>query len=204
MLSNTHLPVLLLLLTLCSAPYALAGNGENIKHEEHYKWALTLYGGPHAQKNLEDVVTLQATFPDDTYIVVLALTREVWRYQNLLTLEAEGQVGKHFGEMNHWEFNGLLAMRWLPFPWDKYVETSFAVGDGLSYATEVPEVELEDDENAEELLNYFLLELTLGLPQHRRWDFVARIHHRSGVFGLFGNVEHGGANFVTGGIKYRF
>lgn len=196
-------PLLVFVLTICLAQNALAGNGENEDGEGYLKWAFTLYGGPHAQEDIGDVFSFQATFPDDTYIIVGALTRELWRYKNWFTLEVEGQVGKHFGEMHHWEFNGLVDVRWVLFPWDKYVETSFAVGDGLSYATEVPEVELADDEDAQRLLSYLLFELTLGLPQYPRWDVVVRAHHRSGVFGLFGGVDSG-SNFVTGGIKYKF
>jgi hypothetical protein len=192
-----------LVLTVYSAPNALAGNSETESGEVHYKWALTLYGGPHAQETIGDVFSFQATFPDDTYIVAVGLSRELWRYKNWFALEVEGQVGKHFGEMDHWEFNGLLDIRWLPFPWDKYVETSLALGEGLSCATEIPEVELADYEEGQRLLNYLLFELTLGLPKYRRWDVVIPVHHRSGIFGLFGGV-HGGANFVTGGIKYKF
>ena len=189
--------------SLCLSPKVLAGSGETEGEPTKPEWFVTLYGGPHAQENLGEVLSFQATFPDDTYIAVVALARELWRYQNLVSLETEGQIGKHFGEMEHWEFNGLFTLRWHPFWWDEYVETSFAVGDGLSWATEVPEVEKEDDENGQRLLNYLLLELALGLPEHPQWDLVIRIHHRSGVFGLFGGV-YGGANFLCGGIKYSF
>lgn len=177
-----------------------AGNG---RPETQCKTFFTVFGGPHAQENLHDVVTFQATFPDATYIAVAALGREFMRFDDWVSLEIEGQAGKHFGSMHHWEFNGLLCLRWHPFFWDKYLETSLAVGDGLSYATEVPGVEKKDDDNAQKLMNYLLFELTFGLPQCPQWDLVFRIHHRSGVFGLFGGT-HGGANFVCGGIKYSF
>jgi len=195
--------LLLCAFVICFFSEALASNGEEEGHKGEYKWFFTLYGGLSAQDNLGDVLSFQATFPDHTYIAVAALSRELWRYEHWVSLEAEGQVGKHFGRMHHWEFNGLISLRWLPFPWDKYLETSFAVGNGLSYATEVPKVEKEDDDNAQKFLNYLLLELTLGLPKYPRWDFVIRIHHRSGVFGLYDGVR-GGANFLCGGIKYRF
>jgi len=192
-----------LVLTVCLAQTTLAENNEFEGGKGHLKWAFTLYGGPHVQETLGDALSFQATYLDDTYVIVGALTRELWRYRDWFALEVEGQVGKHFGEMQHWELNGLIDIRWLLFPWDKYVETSFAIGDGLSYATEVPEVELADDEDAQRLLNYLLFELTLGLPQYPQWDIVARIHHRSGIFGLMGGM-YGGSNFVTGGIKFKF
>jgi hypothetical protein len=96
---------------------------------------------------------------------------------------------------------GVLIGRWHYFPWNKWVNTSFAVGDGISYYTEVSEVEEEDDDDAQRTLNYLLFELTLGLPKYPRVDLVFRIHHRSSVFGLAGA---GGSNFVTGGFKFAF
>ncbi len=195
--------VLLFVFLLCWAPGVLAGEDESGELPERFKWALTLYGGALAQDDIGDVWSFQATFDDHSYIGVAALSRELWRYKDLLGVEVEGQVGKHFHEMHHWEFNALLAFRWHLFPWDKYVETSFAAGNGLSMATEVPELEKEDHDEAQELLNYLLFELTLGLPKYPRWDMVIRLHHRSGIFGLFGGMR-GGANFVCGGIKYKF
>ena len=169
---------------------------------ERYKWFVTAYGGAHAQDDFNDVVTLQPKFEDNAYIGVLALARELWHYKKYLSFELEGQVGKHFNKDTHWEFVGVLIGRWNYFPWDKYVDTSFAVGDGISYYTEVSEVE-EDDTNddAQRALNYLLLEFTFGLPEYPKWDLVLRLHHRSSVFGLAGE---GGSNFVCGGIKFAF
>jgi hypothetical protein len=193
--------LVLLLFGLGLGTEALADRGEGSASVTKRRWFLTVYGGPHAQKTLADVLSFQASFPDDTYVGVVSLGRELWRHKAWVGIEAEGQIGKHFGNMDHWEFNGLLALRWHPFFWDKYVDTSFAVGNGLSYATQVPEIESEDDENAGRLLYYLLFELTFGLPQSPQWDLALRIHHRSDVYGLFNG---GGSNFVCGGIKYSF
>jgi hypothetical protein len=188
---------------LCLFSKALADSGEKEGRTAEQKWFLTLYAGASAQRKIGDVVRFKATFPDDSGIVVVALARELWRYGAWVSLETEGQVGKHFGAMDHWEFNGLLCLRWHPFWWDKHLETSFAVGNGLSYATEIPDVEIKHDDKTQRFLDYLLLELALGLPEYPRWDLVIRVHHRSGVAGLFGGVD-GGANFVCGGIKYSF
>ena len=61
--------------------------------------------------------------------------------------------------------------------------------------------EEDTNDDAQRALNYLLLELAFGLPQHPRWDLVVRLHHRSSVFGLVGE---GGSNFVCGGIKFGF
>ncbi len=187
----------------------LSGFGSGIRADDHknkddlkqYKWFLTVYGGAHAQDTIEDVFTFNAKFEDNDYIAVVALAREFWHYQDYISFEAEGQIGKHFNNDTFWEFNGLIIGRWHVFPWNKYVDTSLAVGDGLSCYTEVSKVEKDDDDDAQKTLNYLLFELTLGLPQYPRWDLVVRIHHRSSVFGLYGA---GGSNYVTGGIKFSF
>ena len=175
---------------------------DNPKNEaERYKWFLTAYAGAHAQDDFNDVVTFQPSFEDNAYIGVVALGREFWHYKKYLSFELEGQVAKHFNKDTHWEFVGVLIGRWNYFPWDKYVDTSVAVGDGISYYTDVSEVEKDDDDDAQRALNYLLIEVALGLPEYPKWDLVLRLHHRSSVFGLVGA---GGSNFVCGGIKFGF
>ena len=100
-----------------------------------------------------------------------------------------------------WQLNGLLTGRWHPFPWDKYLDSSLAVGNGASYDTKISEVERRADENAGRILNYLLFELTSGLPKYPSWDVVVRLHHRSGIKGLAGA---GGSNYVCAGIKFEF
>lgn len=133
----------------------------------------------------------------------LLVGRELTGYRHYLRLEAEGQLVKHFDLMNHFEVNALVVLRWLPFPWDRYLDTSFAVGEGLSYATRDPAIEVEKHGRTSQLLNYLLFELAFCLPQHPRWDYFLRVHHRSGVFGLFDGVS-GGSNLVGAGFRYRF
>lgn len=191
---------LLALITLIASD-ALAQDDKKENDTERYRWFLTAYAGAHAQDDINDVVTFQPKFEDNAYVGVVALARELWHYKKYLGFELEGQVAKHFNKDTHWEFVGVLIGRWHYFPWNKYVDTSFAVGDGLSYYTEVSEVETEDDEDAQRALNYLLFEVTLGLPEYPKWDLVFRIHHRSSVFGLNGA---GGSNFVGGGIKFSF
>ena len=188
-------------LLLCFGSGALADDEKTKDDKKKYKWFLTVYGGAHAQDDIGDVFAFKAKFEDNDYIVVAALAREFWRFKKYISFEVEGQIGKHFNNDTFWEFNGVIIGRWHEFPWNRYVDTSFAVGDGLSYHTQVSKVEKEDDEDAQKTLNYLLFELALGLPQYPRWDMVVRIHHRSSIFGLYGA---GGSNYVTGGIKFSF
>lgn len=119
-----------------------------------------------------------------------------------MSVELEGQIGSHFGtKVDQWEFVGLIIGRWHPFPWDKYIDTSFAVGTGLSYYNDVSQFELKEDEDAHRLLGYLAFELTFCLPQYPRWNLMFRIHHRSGAYSLIGE---GSSNYLCGGLKFAF
>ncbi len=168
------------------------------------EWSATMYGAVLLKGNLSDASLLNSGV-EDSYLTALASTRKMASYGNKIDLELEGQIVKHFRGQEHWEFNGLGAARWLPFPWDHYLDTSFAFGAGLSVATEIPDVEEErrGDDQTQEVLAYLMLELELALPDSQSWSAVTRIHHRSGAFGLFNGVT-GASNALAFGIKYRF
>ncbi len=186
---------------LFCVPQTHADGNKTLDQPEKPQWFLTVYGGAHWRDRLLDIYRFQATFPDDTYIAAIALGKEVWHYEDWIGIEVEGQAAKHFGTMDHWEFNALLILRWHPFIWDKYIETSLAIGDGFSYATEIPAV--EKDPGSSRAMNYLLNELTFGLPENPEWAFVIRVHHRSSIYGLLSS-NYGASNFLTGGIKYYF
>jgi hypothetical protein len=121
----------------------------------------------------------------------------------LIDIEIEGQVVKHFGDQDHWGFNGLPVIRWLPFPWDDFLNTSFAAGVGLSYATETPKIEEMEREDTAKLLGYLMFEFSFSLPKYPKYLFVARLHHRSGANGLFDDVLDA-SNAIGFGLKYTF
>jgi hypothetical protein len=133
-----------------------------------------------------------------------------WSYQlheapRNLSWEIEGQLVQHFGRQDHQELNVLLNARWNRFPWDHRIDTSVALGWGQSFATAVPELEprSDRDEDSTRLLNYLLVELDLAPPARPEWGLVLRLHHRSGIFGLYNGVN-GGSNFIGAGLRYAF
>jgi hypothetical protein len=148
------------------------------------------------------VFTLEADYVD-TYMGGVIVGKRLWTYKDWLDIEAEGQILRHWGLQEHFEFNALVTFRWLPFPWDRYLDTSFAVGDGLSYATEDPELEIEESDKTSKLMNYLMCELAFAVPRLPRWRVFIRFHHRSGVFGLFNGVS-GGSNVAAAGVAYHF
>jgi hypothetical protein len=167
--------------------------------------ALTLYAGRYSDDRLTSALLSKSLDYMDSHLVVAAVSRAFEFDSPSHQWELEGQVGKHFGDQTHWELNGLAIYRWQRFPWNRLVRTTVAAGEGLSWATRVPPLEEASptNEGAARLLNYILVEVTVAPPGDSDWSLVFRIHHRSGVFGLFEDVD-GGSNIIAGGVKWRF
>jgi hypothetical protein len=166
-------------------------------------WAVTVYGASQLGGDFWSTF-YSPDFEPSYYFIALAVSRKMYSFSKHLDLELEGQGVKHMGDQHHWEFNGLFTLRWLTFPWNKYIDTTIAIGDGLSYATRTPK--LEEDlhgDNTSLLLNYLMLELTFALPETPKWSLAVRLHHRSGVLGIFNDVE-GASNALGMGLKYKF
>jgi hypothetical protein len=165
-------------------------------------WAATLYTGQLTDETLGNV--LRADFSmEDAYWVGLGLTRRIYTYRHYFDLEFAGQVNKFFGDQDNWEFDLFGYIRWRPFPWDRYLDTSFAGGVGLSYATSVPEIEVKNQGESARFLGALSFEFTFALPSIPQWNLVAGIHHRSGAGGTFSGVRSA-SNGLGLGIRYWF
>jgi hypothetical protein len=140
---------------------------------------------------------------EDAYLVDLGLSRKLYTFQNYFDLEIEGQVAKYFGDQSNWEFDLVGYFRWLLFPWDACLDTSFAAGAGVSYATSVPAIEAKHYEETARFLGALMFELAFSLPQVPEWALVTGIHHRSGAGGQFSGVR-GASNAWVIGIRYSF
>lgn len=165
-------------------------------------WAVTVYGAAITDGDLDNTVTFRADF-EDSFLMVLAVSRKFYSIGDHLDLEFEAQAAKHFDAQDHMEFNGLGVARWLTFPWDHSIDTSIAAGLGLSYASDTPEIEAQNHKDTSQFLAYLMFETAFCLPEIPQWSLVARIHHRSGAFGLFNGVN-GASNALGLGIRYRF
>lgn len=187
---------LLLLAVLACGPVPFCAGDER-------EWMATVYTGVVTSNNLQEIASFSGDYDDSYGLVVLALGRRLGTWREKVDLEWEGQVGKHFGDQTHLEFNGLLAARWLPFPWDRTLDTSFAFGAGLSWATEEPQSEQEAHGKTNRLLGYLLFEFEFDPAPESPWSVVLRTHHRSGAGGLFDDVR-GASNALGIGVKCRF
>lgn len=169
--------------------------------KEDYLQSIVVYGAKYTPDRLADIAVNDHGM-EESYLVAIAWNREFSRSYRHLGWETEAQVVKHFKGQQNLEANVLVSARWHRFPWNRHVKTTVAVGEGLSLASRKPKLEQEQKSKASALLNYLMFELTLAPPESR-WYWSTRIHHRSGVFGLFNGV-HGGSNFIGSGIGYRF
>ena len=168
------------------------------------EWFASFYVGQFSDTAFNEIIRFNTEF-ESSYVHVLSVGKALGIYKDVIQMELEGQLSKHSGDQDHEEVNGAFTLRWLPFWWDNYLDTSFAFGNGVSYATADPPLEIRDadDNKTTQWLYYFLVELAVVLPKLEQWDLFVRIHHRSSVFGAISGLMSG-SNFVGLGLRYRF
>lgn len=176
----------------------LAGSSSALAGET----AISLYGGRLSSNDwIEFFAPTRLNFVD-TYLAALTVARQAGYRSEVAQTELEGQIVRHFGRQEHWEFNALGVIRRTALPWDPVLDMSAAAGIGLSYATSPPKAEIDFEGDTERLLVYWMLELDATLPGTEAWSILTRLHHRSPAYGLFG--DGGGANVLAVGLRYRF
>ncbi|HSK40027.1 MAG TPA: hypothetical protein VK943_09700 [Arenibaculum sp.] len=178
------------------------GMPSNVSAEDVGRTTATVFFGGYADGKLTSVWRSAAEEWDRSHVAGLAVEHRFARFAGKVDLGVEVQALRHWGDQSHGEFTGALVARWNPFPWDHIVDTSIAVGEGLSYASRVPELEIRKHRDSERLLNYLLVEAAFAPPGDPGLSFVVRVHHRSGVFGLFNGVKQG-SNFLNFGLRWR-
>ena len=173
--------------------------------QKHFSrpWSLMIYQGFGTSTDLGQTLLLDIKSEDSLFTGLVA-NRKIFSFWRYFTFELEGQVVRHYQKQEHWEYNGLFLVRFHPFLLDPTVDIGFAVGEGLSYATQIPVIEQEQHPDASSrFLNYLVFEVAFTHAQYREWSRVTRIHHRSGAFRLF-NGTKGGSNFLALGLRHHF
>jgi len=174
---------------------------ESIIYANELRSSIAIFAGQATENDIGDWPESNYGF-QDSYLAGIGINHQLRQWERSV-LEAEAMISQHFGGQDYTEFNALLVFRWLIFPWDKYIDTTFAVGEGLSYADAIPEIEAKYHLNTNKLLNFVLVELEFSLYDVSRWSLVLRWHHRSGVFGLFNDVW-GASDFFVSGLRFKF
>ena len=116
---------------------------------------------------------------------------------------------KDYGYGDSYELTMFLKVFYHPKVFKNYVR--FGFGEGISYTTSVLQVEKDEaiKENGKnsKFLNY--LDITLDfnagkLLSQKDLYIGLLLKHRSGIFGLINNVEHGGSNYNCIYIEKKF
>ena len=108
----------------------------------------------------------------------------------------EAQAVGHFGHQDHFEFNFPVILRYTPNrPFPRRLESA-AFGIGLSYATKIPQVEIDRKGASQKSYVYWMAEagFATNLPDAKVYF---RLHHRSDGYGLF-KVSSGSTALVLG------
>lgn len=200
--------LLVLLLVFLIAPGGITRAADDWSRDDLEGWYVSGYASQWIGG--EGSTSLSGLFNFDhlqsSYFYSISAGKELGRpfesYESLY-IDVEGQAGFHTGEQEHNEYVGVFLARWESFPWDHELDTSFSVGEGLSWASEVPEREARGAEGSAKLLNYVVFDVSVSPWRKKRWEGFLRVHHRSGVFGLFSDV-YGASNFIGLGVRRRF
>jgi len=120
------------------------------------------------------------------------------------TNDYSGEEVDYYTNDDTYEVNFGVKAYWLKFPWNKYVRTRLGISEGLSYASNISNLERSNQyhENNSNYLNYIDLTLSFNTKDITRIDKLEDtyiglgVSHRSGIFGTINGVD-GGSNNVT-------
>lgn len=144
----------------------------------------------------EDELTFPIPNFEDSGQIGINYNRSLKRFSRF-GFEVDTSLFKYYGDQDHWEINTAFVVRY-------YIiknRVSFAVGDGFSLTSEIPELERRRHINTSQLLNFVVLDLAYDLSKSN--SLAVRWHHRSGMWGLINGVA-GGSNSVQFGARHRF
>jgi len=179
--------------------FPLSAFGEDI---ERGRSTVFFYGGASTSASLLNIIKVSIPDLGGYYLTSFGGAYEVIR-SKYLSLELEGQISKHLEQASAFSVGTVLMLRWTVMPWDRIIPGSFGIGNGLSYSTELLQVETSAIEKTFKLLYQIILEYEFRFGRSSSWSGFIRDHHRSGIFGLFDGVT-GGSDFICLGVRYRF
>lgn len=180
---------------------------------DKYRWSVLYYYGWTVDAALLQVLTLHNLdrWPENIQSVEVAHTLAPDNFLRRLVnpivgvVQLAGNVTLRNGrdESRIFEFDPYIIFRWANWPWNKYLVTSLGFAEGVSYTSSIPAIEARDNDHTKRFLNYLMFEATFALPDHPQFQVLARVHHRSGAYGLY-HAGNTGSNDVGVGIRYLF
>ena len=172
------------------------------------EWGVLVFGGEMSNHNFEDTLSpFNSRDRADINFAGAAVNRRI-REGRFIDVEVEAGGGYQFSDSSDNDSAQIWAalyFRYSRFPWNRFIYTTVAISTGLNYSFNKTRFEEEEDRKngTSKLLHYLSPEITFAHPDHKQWEGVLRLHHRSGVYGLFG-CNHCGSNMVTAGVRRKF
>lgn len=101
------------------------------------------------------------------------------------------------------DYNASLQLRWIDFPWNDTITTSFGVGLGLSYSSKIylMDHQRHPGEDRSHLKFNLPIHLSFALPAYPDQELILYLAHQSGGFHIF---DKGGVNSLGVGLRHRF
>lgn len=166
-------------------------------------WSLAVFGGVLSENKVGAELLPPQKFRND-WMAGVGLNYRFWRWGKYLDLEVEPMFAQHFGDQAFGELAAAVMARWRLFPWNGCLATTFALGEGLSYAFQILAIELRADGAGpvNNLNNLIVFEFSLAPASARHLALIFRLHHRSVALSLFG--ENRESNFFCMGLRWRF
>lgn len=199
----------------CASAAALASFGAGAVHAsttsnwrapaaDDRLYAVTIFMGEGTEDNFSSIIEDLFDVEGSTdHVLGLTGSRLLGWYGRSLSFEAEAMYAWHYGRETYHEVGAAVYARWHRFPWNDYLLTTAAIGMGPSYTTEFPQLERQPDGSRSRILSQLNLQTTFALPSYPEIALVARLQHRSGMFGAFNGVTDA-SNFLTLGLRYEF
>lgn len=166
------------------------------------RWWVNGWAGVVSKAELSSILFTGDFATGDVGLVGVSLGREFGSLGNALRFEWELGASFHFGAETFASAHTYLIARWIWFPWNNWLTTTFAMGTGPSIATKKSKYESENGE-ASYYKNGMMMEFTFSLPEEPDWLLQARIQHRSSIFGILPKAGTP-SDYLTIGFKHRF
>lgn len=123
------------------------------------------------------------------------------------SLEVEAGLFRHAGLQDHVEGTAALVLRSGQIPLFSGLSFNLAMGNGLSYAFSRPAFELGPTGvpgvGSRRLQYHMSFEAAFSHASLPQVEAFARLHHRSGVYGLI-SPRRTGSNYIGGGLRFWF
>jgi hypothetical protein len=180
-------------------------------------WRVGVYSGQWADTRLPylpyNIVTGQLTFSESyVHSIIVSrhlLTKDLFIPRTLIgfsdaQIELEGTASLHRGNQNHQEATLGVMLRTPNFELGSFGNINFGWANGFSYAFSDPNYEygrnLVRGQDTVQFQYYMGLEAEYARLSWDRVSVFARLHHRSGIYGLI-SPSKTGSNILGAGIR---